>query len=67
MNYINSGRISENLSTYLLNSSLNNTAVKNKRSKPCSCRAVIDGGSVVAVATGVTTGIVLAPDTNSFS
>jgi len=67
MNYIHGGRISEKLFTYLLKNSLNNTAVKNKRSKPCSCRAVIDGGSVVAVATGVTTGIVLAPETNSFS
>ena len=27
---------------------------------------MIDGGSVVAVATGVTTGIVLAPETNNF-
>jgi len=44
----------------------NNTAGKTKHSKPCCCRAIIDGGSVVAVATGVITGIVLAPGMTSF-
>ena len=42
--------------------------IKMKRNaKPCCCRAVIDGGSVVAVATGVITGIVLAPETRNFN
>jgi len=38
-----------------------------RNAKPCCCRAVIDGGSVVAVATGVITGIVLPAETNSFN